>query len=206
MVEYLVHFVDALHGKPWAIPVFVVVYAIVCLTGPITPFPIMAGVLFGIWEGFALSLLAEVLGCSGAFFIGRIFEQRVLEHRLGARYKNFLSAMEKDGFRAVLAMRLLGLPPFVLLNYLAGVSGVTWRAYLSATFLGVIPWTVVMTYFSRLFWGILVDQGIGGFHRALMSRFKEFVIGGALVGVFLLVQWFWKRRKKRSVQREGLSE
>ncbi len=206
MLEYLIHFVNVLHGQPWAAPVFVLTYAIICLTGPITPFPVIGGVLFGFWEGVVFSLAAEIAGACAAFYLGRIFGLRFLERRLGRRYKRFEASMSEQGFRAILIMRLVGFPPFTVVNYLAGMAGVGWKPYLAATVPGILPWTILMTYFSQLLWKTLVLEGWSGFHRAILAHGKEFILAGILLAGLVALQWFLKRGGKPGAQRAGLSE
>lgn len=200
MLEYLVHFVDALQGKVWAAPVFVTTYSLVCLTGPITPFPVIAGVLFGVGKGFVWSLAAELAGACLAFYLGRLFGHRFLAKRLGGRYARLEAAMSgEDGFRAILVMRLVGFPPFTLVNYAAGMAGVTWKSFMAATLLGILPWTLLMAYFSKLLWAALLEGGWRGFRRAIVSHGGEYAVFGVLLAAFFAGQWIWKRRVKRRI-------
>ncbi len=149
---------------------FVLLGGVACTVG--VPRQVVAyagGLAFGFWQGAALTLLAEASGCAANFwwarFIGRGWAKRRLagEGRL-ARLDRFLMA---NAFQATLTIRLLPVGSNVLLNIMAGVSGVAAGPFLLASVLGYVPQTAV---FALLGGGVRVSAGLQmGLAAALLA-------------------------------------
>lgn len=124
--------------------VYVALYAVATtFLVPAAPFTIAAGLLFGPVPGTLIALAGATLGATGAFLLGRLLGRdaaRQLGGRQVARIDRFLG---DRGFVAVLILRLVPLFPYNVINVSAGVTGLRLRDYVAATFLGVIPGTVV---------------------------------------------------------------
>lgn len=136
---------DQIDGLGAAAPaVYVGLYALATTSLiPAAPFTIAAGLLFGPVPGTFIALAGATLGATGAFWLGRLLGRdaaRQLGGRQVARIDRFLG---DRGFIAVLILRLVPLFPYNVINVSAGVTGVRTREYVLATFLGIIPGTVV---------------------------------------------------------------
>ncbi len=114
------------------------------------------GFALGAWTGGALALLAMLAGCTLDFAwargVARDWARRRLRGR-GARLDAFLAA---NPFTATLTLRLLPVGSNVVLNLLAGVSGVAFAPFLAATALGYLPQAAV---FALLGSGTRVERG-----------------------------------------------
>ncbi len=114
------------------------------------------GFALGAWTGGALAMLAMLAGCALDFAwargVARDWARRRLRGR-GARLDAFLAA---NPFTATLTLRLLPVGSNVVLNLLAGVSGVAFAPFLAATALGYLPQAVV---FALLGAGTRVERG-----------------------------------------------
>ncbi len=101
------------------------------------------GYAFGAWRGGALALVAQMLGCALDFWwartIARAWATRFLRGRL-ARADRFLALRP---FTATLTLRLLPVGNNLVLNLLAGVSGLRPAPFLAASLLGYVPQTAV---------------------------------------------------------------
>lgn len=118
------------------------------------------GLAFGFWPGATLALLAEVLGCIGDFYwarwAARAWTTRWLA-RGGGRLQRLSQFLSANAFTATLTLRLLPVGSNLLLNLLAGVSGVAAGPFLAASALGYVPQTAV---FALLGGGVRVSQGM----------------------------------------------
>lgn len=98
---------------------------------------------FGFWTGFALGLAASVvsaaLGFGWARGVGRTTVQRVIAGRL-ARIDRFLG---ENPFHASLVLRLLPIGNNVLINIVAGISGMSAIRFLLGSAIGYIPQTII---------------------------------------------------------------
>ena len=138
----------AAHGEGSAL-LFLALYvlATVCLV-PGLILTLAAGAIFGLARGVALVSAGSVLGASAAFFIGRTFAREWTQQRIAAwpRFRALDGALAERGFSIVLLTRLSPLFPFNLLNYAYGVTAVRARDYIAASWLGMLPATVLYVY------------------------------------------------------------
>jgi len=59
-------------------------------------------------------------------------------------------AVEREGFKLVLLLRLSPLFPFTVLNYVLSLSRVSLRTYVVASFVGMLPGTLFYAYMGSL--------------------------------------------------------
>ncbi len=118
------------------------------------------GLAFGFWPGMALALLAEVLGCAWDYYwarwAARAWAARWLARNGTGRIERLSRFLRANAFAATLTLRLLPVGNNLLLNLLAGVSGIAPGPFLAASALGYVPQTVV---FALLGGGVRVSQG-----------------------------------------------
>ena len=117
------------------------------------------GLAFGFWPGAALALAAEVLGCTANFFWARLaarrWAERWLQRAAGGRLDRLNRFLAAQAFTATLTLRLLPVGSNLVLNLLAGVSGVAFGPFLLASVLGFVPQTAV---FAMLGDGVRVSE------------------------------------------------
>lgn len=109
---------------------------------------IAAGLSFGWSGGLAIVALAASLAAMLAFALGRYLFRAQIESLMEGRprLKALDRAVARQGWKAVLLLRLSGLVPFNLQSYLFGATAVGFWPYLAATFLGVIPGATLFSY------------------------------------------------------------
>jgi uncharacterized membrane protein YdjX (TVP38/TMEM64 family) len=111
-----------------------------------------AGFVFGLPVGVVLVSIGSVLGAAAAFLVGRFFARAWVTERIARlpRFKALDSATRHEGFVIVFLARLSPLFPFNLLNYGLGLTGVRFRDYFLATWIGMLPATVLYVYIGTL--------------------------------------------------------
>jgi uncharacterized membrane protein YdjX (TVP38/TMEM64 family) len=131
----------------WLAFIALYVLATVCMV-PGLILTLAAGAIFGLLRGVVLVSAASVLGASAAFFIGRTVARGWTQRRIAGwpRFRALDGALAARGFWIVLLTRLSPLFPFNLLNYAYGVTTVRPRDYIAASWLGMLPATVVYAY------------------------------------------------------------
>jgi uncharacterized membrane protein YdjX (TVP38/TMEM64 family) len=104
--------------------------------------------VFGFWPTFPAIVLASNLGAELAFLLGRTLLRERVHAWLAARPR--LGAVERaigeESFRLVFLLRLTPLVPFNALNYLLGVTPIRFGPYAFATFVGMLPGTLLNCY------------------------------------------------------------
>lgn len=198
MLQNFIHVVELLRGNPLSLPVFLGLYAAACFVAPVSVFPVAGGVLFGFGWGFCINLVAVLLGASGPFWLARRLGQKPLAaffRRKG--HRGILGVLRNPGAGTFIVLRLVGFPPFVVTNYLAGLSGMRWRRFLWTSLIGLMPWTFVMTFFANTFWDILVEAGLSGFRRSVIDHSRP-LVWGAVVLLGTMAVGFWARTRLKS--------
>lgn len=146
----------------------------------------VAGTLYGAVFGTFIGMVASLLGSTYDFFLGRTLLRSTIERRMPVRMRRWYELFNKYDFRAILYMRLFPLANATLTNLLGGVSRMTYSSFISATFLGFIPFTVV---FATLGSSAAKRSGL------------QMALGMGLFLAVLVCQWLWTRRH-RSIEEE----
>lgn len=110
-----------------------------------------AGYLFGVVVGVVTVSIASVTGAAAAFLIGR-YTARDFVQGLAANNPRFAAidaAVANSGWRIVLLTRLSPLFPFNVINYLYGATRVSLGEYVLASWIGMLPGTVLYVYLGH---------------------------------------------------------
>lgn len=97
------------------------------------------GAVFGTALGTLLTVVGATIGATASFLLGRRLGRAQVEEIAGSRLSRLDTWIARRGFTAVLYVRLVPVFPFNLLNYAAGVTGVSTRDYVLATAVGIVP-------------------------------------------------------------------
>ena len=128
---------------------FVLVYAVATtMAVPGSVLTIAGGAVFGFGWGALLNTIGANLGASGAFLLARALGRDGVERVFGNRVRGLERATRAFGFLGLLALRLVPLVPFNVLNVGSGLTRLRWREYFIATLLGILPGTLVYTFFA----------------------------------------------------------
>ena len=166
---------------PWAVPVFVFVYAAgICLFIPGTLLTGLGAAIFGAYWGFLYVWLGAMIGASGAFWIGRTLGRDFAASLIGDKLKKYDDAIERNGFATTLYLRLVYFP-FTAMNFGMGLTKVRFWDYFFGTGLGIIVGTFIFTFFV----GTLKDVWASGNWGELLSFKVFFSIGLFVFSLFI---------------------
>jgi len=175
----------------WAPLLFLLVYAVgVCLFVPGTLLTALGAAIFGSYWGFLYVWLGAMLGSSAAFWIGRTLGRDFAASVIGDRLKKYDDAIERNGFAAVLYLRLIYFP-FTAMNFGMGLTKVRFWDYFFGTALGIIVGTFIFTFFI----GTLKEVWASGDWTQLLS-FKVFFSIGLFVFSLFIPKIIKKFRKE----------
>ncbi|HXS53014.1 MAG TPA: TVP38/TMEM64 family protein [Usitatibacter sp.] len=114
------------------------------------PFPseiiaLANGMVYGPLWGAVITWIGAMLGASAAFALARAFGRPLVMRWLSPRGRQALEhwSLHQAG-PALLAARLVPVIAFNLVNYAAGLTHVSWRTFLWATGLGILPLTILL--------------------------------------------------------------
>src|SRR6185369_7535913 len=111
-----------------------------------------AGLAYGVALGAPLVWVSANLAAAAAFLLGRTLAREAIAARVQGdpRFAAIDAAVGREGFKIVLLTRLSPAFPFNLLNYAYGLTRVTFRDYVLASMIGMIPGTVMFVYLGSL--------------------------------------------------------
>ena len=137
----------------WGSVLFVLLYvAATVLFLPGWILTLGAGAVFGLARGAITVSLAATLGATAAFLVGRYLARDAVARRLAAhpRFAAVDAAVAREGWKIVLLTRLSPAFPFNLLNYAFGLTRISLRDYVLASWIGMLPGTVMYVYVGSL--------------------------------------------------------
>lgn len=147
----------------WAPAGFVVIYVIATIFFiPGAVLSVAAGALFGFWRGVALVMVGAILGSAAAFGLSRRFAHKHIAHWLekDPRVAAVTRAMSGQGVRGVTLLRMSPVIPYNILNYILGLTRLSFRDYLLGS-VGMIPGTLLYTYSGKVVGDVaLVTSGV----------------------------------------------
>lgn len=166
--------VRQVRGVRFVAVLFVGVYAVVTAFGlPATPLTLAGGAVFGVVLGSFLNWMGATFGAVGGYWLARVIGGDAVHRLLGTHSAKLEQLNSRSGFTTIARLRLIPIVPFNVLDFACGLAAVPFRSYLLATTVGIIPATVIYTYFADS----LLSGASGAGRRALMHA----LIAGAVL-------------------------
>lgn len=128
-------------------------------------FTVGAGITFGLLWGTVASIFGATLGASLAFLIARYVARGAVAKRFGRnkKFKQIDDAIGKQGWKMIGLLRLSPLIPFNLSNFLYGLTAIAFLPYVLASFVGMLPGTLLYVYLGTVGKvGLEASEGGGG--------------------------------------------
>jgi uncharacterized membrane protein YdjX (TVP38/TMEM64 family) len=128
-------------------------YIVACLTFfPGVLLTLGAGILYGVFWGSIYVMIGATLGASAAFLVARYAARKWMIARIGnhPKFKAIDRAISREGWKIVGLIRLSPLLPFILLNFLFGLTGVPFKEFFIATFVGISPAIILFVYIGSV--------------------------------------------------------
>ena len=101
------------------------------------------GFLFGIIWGSLLVVISATVGATLLFYAVRMALGDALAKRASGWTKRMRAGFQKNEFAYLLMLRLIPLFPFWVVNIVPGILDVSAKTFIVATFIGIIPGSVV---------------------------------------------------------------
>ncbi len=178
--------------RSWGIAAPIISILLMILQAIIAPIPAYLitaanGIIFGLFWGVIISVIGALLGAILSFAITRYFynnySSQLLKNSATRDYIEKISS--KHGFKVILVARLIPIISFDLISYAAGASTIKTSHFLVATFIGMLPATIIYTAIADSFGGIEKLSG-------------EFVIYSSLAALILAIFWILKNSFSKS--------
>ena len=153
------------------------------------------GLLFGTWSGGALTVIAATLGACLLFLAARFLVGDLLRVRFGDALTKFEAGFNRNAASYLLALRLVPLFPFFIVNLGAALVGARFSVFFFTTLFGIMPATFV---FASIGNGISVVLQSGARPDLSLVTRPEIIFPLLGLAVLSLLPILWRRRETRT--------
>ncbi|KAL8100276.1 uncharacterized protein LOC141686966 isoform X2 [Apium graveolens] len=172
------------------------------LAVPASVLTLGGGYLFGLPVGFLADSVGATAGATAAYLLGKTIARSFVVSKVKdyPQFQAVAIAIHKSGFKIILLLRLVPVLPFSMLNYLLPMTPTSMVEYILATWLGMMPITLVLVYAGTTLKDI--SDVTHGWHDFSKSRWVLIVLS-LLVSVVLI---FWVTKVAKSALERALVE
>lgn len=168
----------------WA-PLVVMLLRLTSIVLPVLPgtaYSILAGGLFGFWQGLIIIAIADFVACTMNFYLAKQYGRNLVQKLVGQRFMDKVDSIGQtyleQNFFLVTGLLMTGLFDFVC--YAVGLTQMKWRGFMLALILSIAVAKPP-----------LVALGAGIFEGGRM------LLGVALLGMFVLaIATGWLNRRQ----------
>jgi uncharacterized membrane protein YdjX (TVP38/TMEM64 family) len=146
----------------------------------------IGGFFFGPIQGTLFSLCGATFGATLAFLLARHLVGDAISQKLNERLPAIQKGIQQDGWKYVMATRLIPIFPFNLLNYAFGLTELRTLPYALATFVFMIPGAFAYTYAGYATRAVVGEAA----HAASIKQALE--AASIVIGLFFLL-WLMRR-------------
>jgi phospholipase D1/2 len=147
-----------LKGSAWALPAVV---ACVVVGGAVS-FPVVililaTAALFGPWLGLAYSALGVAASAALMYGAGVRFGREALSRIGGTRWNRLRDHLQRRGLLAVVALRVMPVAPFTVVNIAVGAGGIRFVDFALGTLIGMGPGLAALCFMGGRIAGLIDD-------------------------------------------------
>ncbi len=197
--QYLASFLDWVDGLGvWGPVILAAAYVpATVLFVPGAALTLGSGFTFGVLLGTVVVSIGSTLGSTAAFLLGRTLVRDWVASKVKSnpRFEAIDRAVETSGFKIVLLTRLSPMFPYNLLGYMYGLTSVRLRDYVLASWIGMLPGTLLYVYLGSAAKNLAAAAAGGAGQRGTV----EWVFFGAGLVATLVVTVVVTRIARRAV-------
>jgi uncharacterized membrane protein YdjX (TVP38/TMEM64 family) len=112
---------------------------------PVTVMIAATALALGAWQGLLYATIGAVASAMSSYLLGRVLGTQPLRDLVGPRINRVSRTMAKQGIVTIVAVRLLPIAPFTLVNLVAGAVRVPFLYFSIGTVLGLAPGLLMMS-------------------------------------------------------------
>lgn len=163
--------------------VFLLFYILITASSlPIAPVTSMlGGHIFGMYLGTTLVVIGATLGASILFFGAKGSFAPILRYHAIPFLKRIELGFNRNAFNYLLVLRLIPLFPFVAVNIVPALLGISFKIFFWATFIGIIPGACIYVQIGTSFRKFLEQDMVPKMTNILTPSLMLALIGLALI-------------------------
>ena len=162
---------------PWGPLAFIGLYIVATVAFiPGSLLTLGAGALFGVLKGTVCVSIASTLGATVACSVARYAARGWVARKMSGhpQFAAIDEAVKRGGWRVILLLRLSPMFPFNVFNYAAGLTDVPLGQYIWASWIGMLPGTLLYVYIGSLAGGVAT---VGGAHQRTSLEWALYSLG-----------------------------
>lgn len=186
--ETVSHWADLLAARPSGPLVVIGAYTLATITMFPRPLITLAAVLaFGPLQGFVYAMTGMLLAAMITYAAGRFLGRDAIRRLAGPKLNRLSRELRRRGLLSVVAVRLVPVAPYLVVNMVAGAAHIRVVHYFFGTALGILPGALVATIFGGQLHDALHEPS--GIHWG----FAALLVVAVLILMVVLRRWLKKR-------------
>ena len=194
--EFVDHLVETLRGEWWTPVAIVATYVLASvIVFPNSVINVTVILAFGGLFGWPFAMGGSLIAATVFYFLGRRFGGGKVGQIESRRLEKLRRVLRHGGIKAVLAVRLMPIAPFPVVNLAAGSLHIRYSDFLIGTGAALLPGTLTMAFFGEQLENVVKNPSPA-------NIFLLVVIG--TMGIFVL--WSFRRHILERIEKEEQAE
>lgn len=194
--EFVDHLVETLRGEWWTPVAIVATYVLASvIVFPNSVINVTVILAFGGLFGWPFAMGGSLTAATVFYFLGRRFGGGKVGQIESRRLERLRRVLRHGGIKAVLAVRLMPIAPFPVVNLAAGSLHIRYSDFLIGTGAALLPGTLTMAFFGEQLENVVKNPSPA-------NIFLLVVIG--IMGIFVL--WSFRRHILERIEKEEQAE
>jgi phospholipase D1/2 len=148
---------------------------------------------FGPWFGFVYAMLGVLVAAFLTYYVGRLVSRDTVRRIAGEKINNITNTLRRRGLIAVVAVRMLPIAPFDIVNVVCGATRIKLWHFMVGTFIGMLPGMLAATVFGDQLKNAMGDGKINWWVVAVIA-----LLFGA--SIFIARRYLFRGDSSRSPQ------
>jgi uncharacterized membrane protein YdjX (TVP38/TMEM64 family) len=154
---------------------------------PFTLLIIAAVLAFGPVQGFLYALTGGTLSALAVYGVGDLLGRNTVRKLAGSKINDISQKLAKHGIITIVAVRIVPVAPFTVINLVAGASHINFRDYVIGTLLGMAPGMVAIALIADRTYATLKNPQWDNAVWLIVTLAVVFVVA------YFLVKWLIRK-------------
>jgi phospholipase D1/2 len=172
---------------PWGAGLFVAGFVLASLLAiPVTLLILVSALIYGPALGALYAMIGFFVAAVATYAVGHYLGGPAVERLSGGSIGRLSERLARQGILTVVAVRIIPVAPFAVINLFAGASHLRFRDFLIGTLIGMVPGVAAMAVFAEGILALVRDADLKRFLVAALAL--VFIAGVALLARRLFIR------------------
>ena len=165
---------------------------------PLTVLIVVCALVFGPWYGFLYSLAGALLSAASGYGIGHLVGRHTVWRFAGKKIRELNKRLARRGLMTIIAVRIIPLAPFTVVNLVAGASRIRFRDFMLGSLVGMLPGMIAISIFT--------DQLAATIQKPDLPAFAALAAVVAIIIVIAWTCWRWANRRRERMHTSPVTQ